>query len=216
LRGLIAFKASFLSLAILIGTTVPSAQAQERPAQSALSVSQIEGAWTNTGSCANFIQFNRDGRMRNSAGQYVNWSLSAGILQLGSRRVGVRLVDPRTLELISGDGSTSRFTKCSNVRWEERRFLAGAELRNFLVGTWSDEPGCPYGSQVTFGADGRFRSIQVPNAPWRVEGNRVILSGGTPLWYEVEAAAGDARIVLEDHLGQSDFGGRDVYSRCTG
>ena len=83
-------------------------------AGAALTQEYIVGRWTDSGNCADAIEFRADGAMVGPFGQDARWELRGSDLYMVGNPDPLRMtvVDQRTMEMVRPSGDRRRATRC--------------------------------------------------------------------------------------------------------
>jgi hypothetical protein len=175
------------------------------------------GRWTDTGNCANAVDFHADGRFVTTAGAAGRWTLQGNILTfIGNSTVTarVRATSRDAITLTHTDGTVGSSTRCAAqgarriampplpATAAEVLRIGGPVNRDLLLGTWTDDGDC--GVAIRFLADGRFT---IPNGQgrWTLVGDQLSFIGNSTVVAQVRAV-GRNRILLihpDGRIGQS-------------
>ena len=202
-------------LALAGGFQVPAA-AQPGTQTPAASPQFVLGRWTDSGNCAEFVDFRTDGSFLTSTGAHGTWSLAGDRLTFqGSTTIVARLVPTGrdSLTLVHDDGSQGASTRCPEPRRvampvvpasaAEALRMSRPATAGFLAGSWTDDGDCSI--VITFHSDGRF---VVPNGSgqWRLAGDSLTFSGDASSATARARAVGNDRLLLikpDGSIGQS-------------
>jgi hypothetical protein len=187
----------------------------------ALTRGLLIGRWTDTGDCANSIEFSADGTFMTTAGAGGRWLLSGDQLTFqGNSAVTVRLrAQTRdTITLTNADGSTGSSTRCSsrpvaaprqvtmpamprNV--QEALALSRPIDRRFLLGRWTENGNC--GTATQFRDDSILVLPDGRSTSWTLEGENLSFSGTSMIVLRVRGVGQDRMLVINSNgsMGQS-------------
>jgi len=142
------------------------------------------GSWTDDGNCANAARFDRDGRFHTADGAEGLWVVDGGKLILtGSTTLTMRVapIDRNTVTVLNSDGSRGRSIRCASAGGGAGGGApASVKLdQAYVVGRWTDDGNCSNATEIH--ADGRFMAGSGPHGTWRLDGNRMTLTGSSTL-----------------------------------
>ena len=173
------------------------------------------GRWTDTGNCANAVDFHADGRVVTTAGAAGRWTLQGNILTfIGNSTVTarVRATSRDAITLTHPDGSVGSSTRCAAARQiampavpataAEVLRIGGPVSVRYLIGEWTDTGDC--GVAIRFFADGRF-TVPTGSGRWTLVGDQLSFIGNSTVTAQVRTV-GPNRILLihrDGSIGQS-------------
>lgn len=167
--------------------TVTAAQAQPT-ASEAVTREFLLGRWTDTGNCAEYVDFLADGRFTLPDGQGGRWTLEGDRLSFignGTATARVHAESRDRIVLTHGNGTTGNSTRCATTAPSARRPMPALPAsvqaalamsrpldRAFLFGRWTDDGDCS--NVIDFQRSGRF---VVPatgaRGQWRLQGENL-------------------------------------------
>jgi len=120
-KNMFAVHMAAIAALLAVAAPVPAAAAQGGPGFAARSAHAdrefMIGRWTDTGDCADSVQFDADGHFVASDGGEGEWTMQGDRLTLaGASVLTVRVVaiDRDTIDVIGPDGQSGRSTRCDN------------------------------------------------------------------------------------------------------
>jgi hypothetical protein len=147
------------------------------------------GSWTDDGDCTHAARLDADGRFHSAEGNEGLWVIVGGRLTLtGSSTLTMQVtpIDRNTIAVVNADGSPGRSTRCAAPRGAAGGVPARVRLdRAFLIGRWTDDGDCT--AAADFRADGRFIASTGVQGTWRLDGNRMTMSGISTLLLTIVA-----------------------------